>query len=52
EEAKRLLRYGDKPISQIAEYLGYSSQSHFSTAFRDATGLSPKEYRASFLDRE
>ena len=44
-ESKRLLRYSDKPISSIALYLGFSSQSHFSNAFRKYTNTSPAEYR-------
>ncbi len=46
EEGKRLLRYTDKPISAIAAYLGFSSQGHFSFAFRKVTGYLPSEYRA------
>lgn len=45
EEAKRLLRYSDKSLSLIADYLGFSSQSHFTKAFRKYTGKTPKEYR-------
>lgn len=45
EEAKRLLRYTDKPITSISAYLGFSSQSHFSRTFKKYTGSSPNEYR-------
>lgn len=45
EEAKRLLRYTDKPITSISAYLGFSSQSHFSRTFRKYTGSLPNEYR-------
>ena len=45
EEAKRLLRYTDKPLSAISAYLGFSSQSHFSRTFRRYAGLTPGEYR-------
>ena len=34
EEAKRLLRYSDKPITAISSYLGFSSPSHFSRVFK------------------
>lgn len=44
-EAKRLLSYTDKSISSIATYLGFSSQSHFSNAFKKIASLSPLEYR-------
>lgn len=45
EEAKRLLRYTDKSISNIAFYLGFSSQSHFSNVFSKYADRSPNEYR-------
>ena len=45
EEAKRLLRYSDKPLSAISVYLGFSSQSHFTRTFRKYTGMNPGEYR-------
>ena len=45
EEGKRLLRYTDKPISAIAAYLGFSSQSHFANAFKKYANSSPNEYR-------
>ena len=45
EEAKRLLRYTDKPSVAISAYLGFSSQSHFSTVFKRYTGKTPNEYR-------
>ncbi len=45
EEGKRLLRYTDKPISAIAAYLGFSSQSHFANTFKKYANSSPNEYR-------
>ena len=44
-EAKRLLRYTDKPLIAISSYLGFSSQSHFNRVFKSITGKTPKEYR-------
>lgn len=48
EEAKRLLRYTDKSLSAISTYLGFSSQSHFSRAFRKYADCSPNEYRKKY----
>lgn len=48
EEAKRLLRYTDKPLSSISAYLGFSSQSHFSRSFQKYAECSPSEYRKKY----
>ncbi len=45
EEAKRLLRYSDKPLTAIGSYLGFSSASHFSRVFKTYVGTSPSDYR-------
>jgi AraC family transcriptional regulator len=45
ERAKSLLRATDLTITAIALDTGFSSQSHLATAFRRATGLTPKGYR-------
>ena len=45
EEAKRLLRYSDKPLTAISSYLGFSSASHFSRVFKAYVGSTPSEYR-------
>ena len=45
DEAKRLLRYTDKSSVDIAFYLGFSSQSHFSRTFKKYVDLTPNEYR-------
>ena len=45
EYAKSLLKSTDDPISEIAERLGFATQSHFGKRFRDYTGCSPSEYR-------
>jgi LacI family transcriptional regulator len=46
DAAKELLAQPRVPISDVAEGSGYGSASHFSTAFRASTGLSPREWRA------
>ena len=45
EEARNLLRFSDYSYSEIAEYLQFSSQSHFTYVFRKETGKTPQEYR-------
>lgn len=46
EEAKRLMTITEKTLSEIAEYLGYSSQSHFQRVFKKHMGITPGAYRA------
>lgn len=48
EEAKRLLRHSDKSLTAISNYLGFSSQSHFSRVFKKYAGITPGEYRDKF----
>ena len=45
EEAKRILLQTDRPVADVALYLGFSSQSHFSRIFKKYTGFTPKAYR-------
>ncbi|MBP5367268.1 MAG: helix-turn-helix transcriptional regulator [Bacteroidales bacterium] len=45
DKAARLLADSGKSINDIAAELGFSSQSHFTTAFRKRYELTPKEYR-------
>ncbi len=45
EEAKSLLHYSDHTISEISEYLCFSSQSYFQNVFKAKYGMTPKEYR-------
>lgn len=46
EHAANLLKYSDYPISLIAEYFCFSSQSYFGKCFKEVYGVSPKKYRA------
>lgn len=47
DEAKRLLKVSQKSLREIAEYLGYSSQSYFQNIFRKTEGITPLQYRLS-----
>lgn len=42
--ARHLMETTDKTITEISEYLAFSSPSHFSNTFKKITGTSPKEY--------
>lgn len=44
-KASRMLAETELPISEVALATGFSSQSHFATAFKKKVGLSPKAYR-------
>lgn len=47
DEAKRLLEVTKKASAEIAEILGYSSQSYFQSVFKRCVGQTPGQYRAS-----
>ena len=44
-KSARFLTENELTINEIAAELGFSSQSHFCTAFRKKYGVTPKEYR-------
>lgn len=46
-EAKRLLRFTSQELGEIAALLGFSSQSHFQTVFKQIAGETPMAYRRS-----
>ena len=45
EESRELLTYSDKNLSQISNYLCFSSQSHFQRAFKEQYGITPQKFR-------
>lgn len=45
EEAKSLLTHTDKSISDISNYLCFSSQSYFQNVFKKKYGITPAKYR-------
>lgn len=47
EESKSLLTFTDKPISEISEYLCFSSQPYFQNVFKKKYQMTPLEYRNS-----
>ena len=46
-QALHLLENSDATVSEIADKVGFSYQCHFSTAFKQITGMTPTEYRQS-----
>ena len=47
ESAKKLLADFNMKLSEVAERSGYQNANSFWVAFRQATGMTPKQYRAS-----
>ena len=45
EKARRLLKTGGLPVSQIAKACGFGSSSYFIRLFRRKTGISPQKFR-------
>jgi len=50
--AQELLLGSFLPISEISQRCGFSTQSHFTSAFRQATGNSPRAFRQSHAKAE
>ena len=48
-EAKKLIRENRHTLAQISELLHYDSPQYFSKCFRDATNMSPSQYRQSIM---
>jgi AraC family transcriptional regulator len=49
ERAKAMLRAADARVLDVAVACGFKTQQHFAQVFRDACGVSPREYRQAFL---
>jgi AraC-like DNA-binding protein len=47
EESKRMMATDHSSILEIALLLGFSSQSHFTVAFRKVTGTTPRQFATS-----
>lgn len=48
EKATHLLKYSEHSIIDIANYLSFSSQSHFIQTFEGFIGMTPKKYRDKY----
>lgn len=51
EETKRLLTATDWRVGEIGRRAGFADEKHFLKVFKNATGLSPSEYRRSQILR-
>jgi AraC-like DNA-binding protein len=51
EESKRMLVEGKKPLAEIAAICGFAHQSHFTSRFKQATGLTPTRWRRLAAER-
>lgn len=48
ETAQNMLKYSDYPSADIGNYLAFNSHSHFISAFKKYTGMTPGEYRKKY----
>lgn len=51
KRAKDMLCHSDAPIAEIACAVGYENQSKFTAAFRDVTGMLPRDYRKAQTEK-
>ncbi|MDU8502127.1 AraC family transcriptional regulator [Pseudomonas syringae] len=47
-KAKEMLKYSERSLCEISETFGFASQSHFTSALKQATGLTPLKWRQRF----
>lgn len=47
-EAQSLLKYTDKSLAEISDYLCFSSQSHFQNVFKKHFNITPLAYRKKY----
>ncbi len=48
-QACALLVNGDRPIAHVAEAVGYANLANFNRQFRAAKGMTPRDFRRSFV---
>ena len=48
EVSQNMLKYSDRSIAEIADYLGFNSQSYYGKLFKEVTGMTPLVYRTMY----
>jgi AraC-like DNA-binding protein len=48
QHARQLLGRSSKSVAEVASATGFFDQSHFTKRFREATGMTPREYRRTY----
>lgn len=50
EAAENMLKYSEYSLSEISEFLNFSSYSYFAKVFRQKHAMTPREYRLVYTD--
>jgi len=51
EDSKYFLLHTDSRLGEIAQMLGYCNQSYYTSLFKKYTGMTPGQYKSSFLSK-
>ena len=51
-KAKALIESTPYTIAEISDMTGFASQSYFSTAFKNYSGMTPSQYKQDFKTRQ
>jgi AraC-like DNA-binding protein len=52
ERAANLLKYSEASLSEISHYTCFHSQSHFGSVFKRYMGMTPRQYRDKYKEKE
>jgi len=50
--SRKLIENSSMTLTEIAEYVGYSTAAHFSTTFKKITGISPNDYKKNIKKQQ
>lgn len=51
EDSKYFLLHTNSQLSEIAQMLGYCNQSYYTSLFKKYSGITPRQYKSSFLSK-